>query len=92
MTKPVEDHPENSRFELSLGSDVAYVAYRQEGGRLILTHVEVPPAHSGQGIGSQLARQVLELVRTRGQPVEIRCPFLRSFIARHPDYWDLLED
>lgn len=92
MTNSVEDHPEHSRFELSLGDNVAYIAYREEGGRLVLTHIEVPPSYSGQGVGSRLARQVLDIVQTRRQPVEIRCPFLRSFIARHPDYWDLLDD
>ena len=46
--------------------------------------------YEGQGAGSQLARQALDDSRARGRRVVARCPFISSWIERHPDYADLL--
>ena len=48
-------------------------------------HTEVPPAFEGQGIASAMARHVLEELRTRHERVAIRCPYLRTYVARHPE-------
>jgi uncharacterized protein len=43
-----------------------------------------------QGLGGQLARAALDDVRGRGLAVRPDCPFIRSWIAKHPDYADLV--
>lgn len=92
MSKVI-DNPAEHRFELAIeGSDgeIAAAYYRLEEGRVVLIHTEVPFGHSGRGLGSQLARGVFDLVRARGGQVVLRCAFMGSFYARHPEYADIV--
>jgi predicted GNAT family acetyltransferase len=90
MTDPsqleVHQNPEARRFEIELGDDTAFVDYIIEGQNIIFTHAEVPEAYEGQGIGSRLARYVLEYARTEGYRVQARCPFIAAYVERHPEY------
>jgi predicted GNAT family acetyltransferase len=63
MAAEVTDNRVAHRFEMVIGEVVAFVVYRTEGGRLVLTHTEVPAALAGQGIGSKLVRGVLDRLR-----------------------------
>jgi predicted GNAT family acetyltransferase len=90
MPDAVVDRVDRARFELDLGSGVAFIDYRREGTVLVLTHAEVPAALGGRGAGSRLARATLDEVRRRGERVVPRCPFIARFIERHPDYADLV--
>lgn len=87
----VVEKPEQNRFELSLDGGTALVAYQRDGNRLVLLHTKVPSEFSGQGIGSQLAKGVLDQIRASGRKAVIRCPFLKDWIARHPEYDDIVD-
>ena len=89
----VIDNPIQHRFELPIvGSqgEIAAAYYRVEDEQVILTHTEVPQAFSGQGVGSELARGVFELIRATGCKAVLRCPFMGAYYARHPDYADIV--
>jgi predicted GNAT family acetyltransferase len=86
----VTDNPALSRYEMAVDGTIAFVAYRRDGDVVALTHTEVPPALSGRGVGSALARGTLDLVRAAGLTIRPLCPFIAAFIARHPDYADLV--
>ena len=89
----IVDVPESQRYEARLDGRVVGIAeYRSIGGRIVLFHTEVDPSVEGQGVGSRLAAGVLDDVRARDRQVTIKCPFLAAFIARHPQYQDLLVD
>ncbi|MCX7059018.1 MAG: GNAT family N-acetyltransferase [Pseudomonadota bacterium] len=90
MNTTVTDNLAASRFELVLGEAVAFIDYQRDGAVLVLTHAEVPPALGGSGVGSRLTAAVLELVRRRGEQVVPRCSFVAAYIARHPQYQNLL--
>ena len=62
---------------------VAYAEYRTAPGRVTFTHTVVEPEHEGKGIGSRLARWVLDDAVARGLRISPRCPFIRSYIERH---------
>ncbi len=64
--------------------------YRLRASRVVFTHTEVDPAFEGQGVGSELARQALDDVRAKGLQVVPLCPFIKSWIERHPDYQELV--
>lgn len=86
----VTDNPARRRFELEVEGSVAFVDYVKAGERLVLVHTEVPAALAGKGVGSALAKGVLDDARRRGLTVEPECEFMAAYIDRHPAYQDLL--
>lgn len=81
-----------NRFELLVdGTQAGISDYRLRDGALIFLHTEIDPAFRGQGLGDELARGALNLVRAESDVrVVARCPFIAKWIAEHPDYQDLL--
>lgn len=87
----VVDVPERSRFEIDVDGSVAgFAAYRAKPGLLVFTHTEIDDAVEGRGLGSTLVRGALDTARARGLAVRPDCPFVRAFVARHPEYLDLV--
>ncbi|GGC72308.1 N-acetyltransferase [Siccirubricoccus deserti] len=86
----VRDNPAMSRFEMAEGGSTAFVAYRRDGNRMVLTHTEVPEAMAGQGTGSKLVRGVLDHLRSDDIGIVPRCDIVAGYIERHPEYRDLL--
>lgn len=91
MTKVV-DNPDRQRFELDLDGKLAFVNYRRSPGVIALTYAEVPPELRGGGIGAQLVKGTLELVREGGEKVIPLCGYVASYMRRHADVHDLLAD
>jgi uncharacterized protein len=90
MPNAVRDNPELSRFEMDIGDRIAVANYRLSPGIVTIHYTEVPSELEGRGHGSALVQGTLDLIRARGQKVVPRCGFVRHFIARHPEYQDLL--
>jgi predicted GNAT family acetyltransferase len=93
-TEPtVRDVPERSRFEVEAdGRTAGFAAYRTKPGLLVFTHTEIDDAFEGRGLGSILVRGALDTARSQGLAVRPDCPFVRAYIARHPDYLDLVPE
>lgn len=85
----VNHDPVHSRFEARKNGATAVADYELSGDTLILTHTEVPPEQRGQGIADQLARAAFEFARAHKLRVIPRCPFMASWLRRHPEYQDL---
>ena len=64
--------------------------YNLTPGTMTFTHTEVPYALQGQGIASRLVRGALEAARAEGLKVVPRCSFVSAYIARHPEFGDLV--
>jgi predicted GNAT family acetyltransferase len=79
------------RYEARVDGVLALVQYRRQGERIVFLHTEVPEVLEGRGIGSALARHVLDDAREQGLTVVPRCPFIAEYIRRHPDYLPLVE-
>ena len=95
MTTPVvQDNPDLARYEgFDDGELAGFVTYRRSEGILALNHTEVDDAFEGKGIGSALARGVLDAARADGLAVHPYCPFVAGYIRRHPDeYVDLVPE
>jgi len=87
----VRDNPERARFEIEIdGRVVGFIDYRRAGDVLALTHAEVEPACEGRGIGSRLARGVLEDARKNGFKVRPICPFVAEYVRRNPEFAPLV--
>ena len=90
MSNEVRNNPALGRYELDVDAHVAVAYTKRAGGVVTFTHTEVPKELEGRGIGSRLAKGALELVRAEGHKVIAQCPFIASYIAKHPDFTDLL--
>lgn len=90
MSDTVQDNPALSRFELETGDALAVACYRLAGATMTFTHTEVPMRLRGRGIASRLVRGALEAARTRGLRVVPRCSFVADYVARHPEFRDLV--
>jgi predicted GNAT family acetyltransferase len=90
MDSAVQQEKTFHRFAVHLDAATALLAYKEEGDTLYLVHTEVPAAMEGKGIGGQLAKAGLEYARQNGLKVVARCPFVVSYLQRHPEYNDLV--
>lgn len=87
----VSDHLGEERFVLLVdGEPAGLLDYHLHGRVFRAIHTEVDPAFSGQGLGSVLIGHVLAEVRRRGLRVQPSCPFVASYVARHPDVADVV--
>jgi predicted GNAT family acetyltransferase len=88
---PIRHEPEAHRFVADEPGGTALIEYRERPNRVLdLTHTFVPVALRGGGIASRLTAHALDYARAHGFKVLPSCPFVATFIARHPDYRDLL--
>ena len=90
IANAVRDNTALSRFELDAGGVTVFVTYRLGDGVITLQHTETPVQARGQGIASQLIEGTLSMVRARGLKVIPRCDFVQAYIAKHPEYRDLI--
>lgn len=93
MATHVVHNPTRSRYELTVdGEDVGSTHYRVEGNTIRFSHTEVDTERREGGLGGQLVRGTLDQVRAETDyRVVPECPFMRSWIQKHPEYQDLLE-
>ena len=90
MPDEVRNNAALHRFELDADGHTTVAHYQLAPGVITFTHTEVPPALSGRGIGSKLARGALEAARSQGLKVVAKCPFVSAYIGKHPEFADLL--
>jgi predicted GNAT family acetyltransferase len=90
-TVEVRDARDDSQFELRVDGELAGIArYRRRDGRVEFVHTEIDDRFEGKGLGATLVKAALDATRTSGEQVVALCPFVASYIERHPDYADLL--
>ena len=81
-----------SRYEIHVDGQLAgFADYTTQPGVIAIPHTQVDPAYEGRGLGSRLARAALDDIRQQGMHVAPHCPFIATYIKRHPEYADLVE-
>lgn len=88
----VVDVPDKERFEARTpdGTVAGVVTYQLTGSIIVYPHTQVEPEFEGQGVGSQLARAVMDDARQRGRTVVPMCPFLSDWLDKNPGYSDVV--
>jgi hypothetical protein len=89
----VTDNPAASRYEMHVGTELAgYVDYRlnDHAKTISLVHTEVEPEFKHAHLATHLAQFSLDDARDRGLAVLPFCPYITSWIRKHPDYADLV--
>lgn len=91
MDVEILDHEQESRYELRVdGALAGLAAYRLRPPLIAFTHTEVEPAFEGHGLAARLVAHALAEARARGLSVLPFCPYVRGYIAKHPDQLDLV--
>lgn len=87
----IDDNPAENRYEARIGDQVAELTYFKRGTEIVLVHTGVPRELEGRGIAGRLARFALEDARAKGLRVLPRCPYVVSYLERHPEYLDIVD-
>jgi predicted GNAT family acetyltransferase len=88
---PLTDNKTDHAFEMDIDGDIAFIGYMEEGNTIILTHTEVPETLEGKGIGSVLVTKTLNHIESEGKKIVPQCPFVASYIKRHPEWERIVE-
>lgn len=79
------------RYEAAIDGQLAgYAEYNLLTEAIMFTHTEVLPAFEGKGVGSGIAKHVLNEARAKGLHVIPVCQFIAGYIRKHREYADLV--
>jgi hypothetical protein len=88
----VRNNPQWTRYEVLVDGAVAGTAhYSVYEGSLVFDHTVIDEAYAGRGLGRVLAQGSLDDVRARGQRIVPLCEFIAGFLAKNPDYDDVVD-
>ena len=91
MDLEVADNPDKQRFEILADGELAgFVQYHMRGDEIAFTHIETDDRFRGHGVGSHLVQSSLDAARERHLAVLPYCPFVKSWIAGHREYADMV--
>lgn len=87
----VRDNPKLHRYEITVGGELAgFARYTPRDSGADFTHTEIDDRFEGRGLGGRLIGTALDDARRRGWQIVPTCPFVRAFIAKHPEYLELV--
>ena len=92
MADTVVHDESGSRFVLTRGDqEIGEAGYEtREDGGIVFTHTEVDQELQERGLGSILVGGALDQLRASTDVrIGATCPFVRKFLAEHPEYNDL---
>jgi predicted GNAT family acetyltransferase len=75
------------RYELTVDGVLAGTAqFRTRPDTIVFTHTVVKPEYEGRGLGSRLAKFVLDDAVARGERIVPVCPFIAAYLREHGGY------
>jgi predicted GNAT family acetyltransferase len=87
----VEHHPAERRFVADIDGALAVLEYWPIDERTLdYRRTYTPPSLRGHGIASEITARALDYALEQGLRVVPSCPFVATFIERHPQYRQLL--
>ncbi|PZS20432.1 MAG: GNAT family N-acetyltransferase [Pseudonocardiales bacterium] len=91
METTVTENPGRHRYEMSVDGVLAgFTMFTIDGDVAIMPRTQIEPEYKGQDLATTLIATTLDDLRHRGLRVVPRCPFVRDFIDKHPQYQDLV--
>jgi len=82
---------DDRRFELVVEGHLCYIEYTEDKPKVLsLNHTWVPETLRGQVAAGRLAHAVMEWCRDNVVRIIPVCPYLVTFLKRHPE-WRVLE-
>ena len=88
----VEHLERENRFVVRMDGEEAELTYLRAGPKLIdIQHTYVPEDERGHGVAEELATAAFQYARERGYRVVPTCPFVRRWLATHPEEGKLVD-
>ncbi|WP_072803981.1 GNAT family N-acetyltransferase [Rhodococcoides yunnanense] len=90
----IEDNCAHSRFDLFLGDElVGILGYRDaDDGAIAFMHTVVKEEYGDRGWAGVLVRGALNTARDREWRIVPICTYVRRYLARNPEFLDLVAD
>ena len=89
----VEDNADDGRYEVWVDGELAgFTTYTLRPGSILFRHTELDSKFRGRGLGQELVATALSSARKRGLNVLPSCPYVRGFIARNPEFLELVPE
>ncbi len=92
----IEIKPGQDRYDILVdGKPAGFLEIRtsaRDRTRSEFRHTEISDDFSGQGLAGKLVAAALDDTRAQGKSVLPYCPYVRSYIAKHREYEDLVPE
>lgn len=85
----ISRNSDKNQFETVVDGQTAVAQYRLNGAQMTVTHILVPGAIEGRGVGSALCQFVIASARDENWKIVPQCPFMAAYFARHPENNDV---
>ncbi|ORV49256.1 acetyltransferase [Mycolicibacter engbaekii] len=91
MSEPTVTH-DNRQFQIIVdGQQAGFADYIENGDQRIFHHTVIEKEFGGRGLASTLIGAALDDTRAAGKRVVPTCSFVAGYIAKHPQYADLVD-
>ena len=88
----IEHDEREQRFFVRLADGDAELVYTRDDPKLMdIHHTFVPRSARGQGVAEALAEGAFRVARENGWRVIPTCPFVRKWLASHPEQMALVD-
>ncbi|WP_316838389.1 GNAT family N-acetyltransferase [Pedobacter gandavensis] len=87
----VKNNVKNLRLEIHENDEIAYLEYRYYKKDIAFMHTVVPKILEGKGIASALAKYAFEFAKQEKKLVMVYCPFVGSYLKKHPELREQLD-
>ncbi len=87
----VQHNTEKKRFFVEVEGKEAELTYQDMGdGVLNYSSTFTPPELRGKGLAGQVTKAALEFAKANNKKVKPGCPYVATYIERHPEYKSLV--
>lgn len=90
MTGNVTRNEAADRFEATIDGILCLLDYHLDADVLTITHTRVPDAVGGRGIAGELTKAAFDTARREHWKVKPACSYAFAWVARHPEYRNLV--
>ncbi len=88
---PLVKNEGKKRFEIERNGHFAFIDYKEVGNKMALIHTEAEPELAGTGAAGAVVEKTLHWIDEQKMVLLPYCPFVFSYIKRHPE-WKRLVD
>jgi predicted GNAT family acetyltransferase len=87
MSDDVTRHTDPDRYQITTDGAVAgFAQFVDVGGDRVFFHTVIDEEFGGRGLAGKVVAAALEATRAEGQRIVPVCPFVKGYLAKHPEW------